>query len=163
MCICFLYFHPIRSLRLIKKDEKDDEKKKLAFVKSFNNWLQALCIFSSVLGEKSLGNCSGLFQHVDIVLKAYRNFGGWCLYDEMYRQKLSVHPGVKWGQKDVGLWINLMIPQRSNFSRQANTADSSNFRKGVCFAFDESQCKWFNNYRYRHQCSFWGGGGHPIV
>lgn len=28
---------------------------------------------------------------------------------------------MKWGQKDVGLWINLMIPQCAKFNRQLNS------------------------------------------
>lgn len=39
---------------------------------------------------------------------------------ENYRQKLAVHPGIKWGCKDVGLWLNLMLPQRTNPSRVYN-------------------------------------------
>lgn len=50
----------------------------------FFKWLQAFCIFSSVLGEKHLEKCTGLFQHMEHVLEAYNNFGGmgWFCYDE---------------------------------------------------------------------------------
>lgn len=41
--------------------------------RSFNNWLQAYCIFASILGEKQPELCSGLFQHLENVLEAYTN------------------------------------------------------------------------------------------
>lgn len=142
-----------------KVDDKDDEKKRTA-PKSFFNWLQAFTIYASVMGEKQPQLCSGLFRHLEIILEAYRNFGGsgWYLYDEMYRQKLAIHPGVRWGNKDVGLWLNFMLPQRSNpknFNQQL-------FRKGVCYAYNDSQCKYAGNCRYRHECAHCSGS-HPAA
>lgn len=61
---------------------------------------------------------------------------------------------MRWGQKDVGLWINLMIPQRSAFRQ---TQPNSTIRRGACFAFNESQCKWLTNCKYKHECSHCGG------
>lgn len=62
----------------------------------------------------------GLFQHLDIILEAYKNLGGsaWFNYDVAFRQKLAVHPSLKWGLKDVGLWLDLFLPQRPLFHQQ---------------------------------------------
>lgn len=143
-----------------RKEDKSDEARKRSVPRSFNNWLQAFCIYASVLGEKFPSKCRGLFQHLDIILEAYRNFGGmvWFNYDENFRQKLSIHPTLKWGIKDIGLWINLMLPQRTNVVKQA---PSKALKKGVCFALNESTCKWLSNCRYKHECSFCGGT-HPM-
>lgn len=46
-------------------DHKDDDKRRNAPC-SFNNWLQAFCIYDSMLGEKRPDLCSSLFQHVEI-------------------------------------------------------------------------------------------------
>lgn len=87
------------------------------------------------MGEKHPQFCSGLFRHQEAIIEAYRHIGGtaWYHYDESFRQKLSVYPGVKWWQKDVGLWLNLMIPQKSFLAK--NTGQTL-FRKGVCFSFN---------------------------
>lgn len=89
-------------------DDKDDNRKRSACT-SFLNWLQALCIHASVLGKKYPAHRSGLFRHLD-----YKSFGGtaWFNYDENFRRKSSNHPGLKWGNKDIGLWLNLMLPQK---------------------------------------------------
>lgn len=144
-----------------KSEEKEEERKRFA-PKSFYNWTQGFCIFASILGEKKPHLCSGLFRHLEIILEAHRNFGGnaWFIYDEMFRQKMSVHPAVKWGSKDVGLWLNLMLPQRSLGLRP--NAQQHLFRKGVCFAFNDSSCKFGSNCRYRHDCSFCSGAHSAI-
>lgn len=81
--------------------------------------MQAFCKYASVLVEKQSHLCSGLFRHLDNILEAHKNFGSnvWYIYDEMYRQKLAIHPGVKWGDKDVGLQLNLMLPQRNAINK----------------------------------------------
>lgn len=59
----------------------------------FLNWLQGFCIFEGVLAEKH----PEYFQHVDHILKAYKNFGGfgWFHYDESLCQKLAIHPSLR--------------------------------------------------------------------
>ncbi|OCT70393.1 hypothetical protein XELAEV_18037311mg [Xenopus laevis] len=142
-------------------EDKTDEDRRRPIPRSFNNWLQAFCIFSSVLGEKFPEKCTGLFQHVDILLEAYKNFAGmaWFNYDDVFRQKLAVHRGLRWGMKDVGLWVSLMLPQRSAFSMQRQNQTSQLHKKGFCWAYNENQCK-FANCRFKHECS-WCSGGHP--
>lgn len=140
-----------------KSDEKEDERKRSA-PKTFYNWVQAFCIFASVLGEKSPQYCSGLFRHLESILEAHKNFGGnaWYQYDESFRQKLALYPGVKWGTKDVGLWLNLMLPQRSSMTRSPTNQNTP--KKGLCFAFNsEGVCKFDKNCRYKHECSHCGG------
>lgn len=141
-----------------KSDDKDDERKRVA-PKSFYNWVQAFSIYSSVLGEKHPHLCSGLFRHLESISEAHKNFGGnaWYTYDEMFRQKLAVYLGVKWGTKDVGLWLNLMLPQRNPPNK---TQTQSLFRKGLCFAVNNSQCKCNQNCRYKHECAYCAGA-HP--
>lgn len=153
-------------LKLDKKsEEKADEDRRRPVARSFSNWLQAFCIFSSIMGEKFPERCSGLFQHLEIILEAYKNFGGlgWFYYDESFRQKLAVYPSLKWGMKDVGLWLNLIIPQKPLPSKQPLPAHGmqSPYKKGYCFAFNESQCRWGSSCRYKHECSFCFGP-HPL-
>lgn len=151
-----------KEIKSDKKSESErDEERKRIVSKSFFNWLQSFCIYASVLGEKHPQLCSGLFRHLEIILEAYKNFGGsaWFSYDESYRQKLAIHQTVKWGDKDVGLWLNLMLPQRNNPGR---TYNQGNFRaKGICFAYNESSCKWAASCRYRHECTHCAGS-HPV-
>lgn len=83
-------------------------------------WLLSHSIigFASVLAEKQPQHCSGLFRHFESILEAHKNVGGnaWFSYDEIFHQKLAIYPGVKWDTEDVGLWLNLMLPQRATTS-----------------------------------------------
>lgn len=111
----------------------------------------------STVGEKFLEKCSGLFQHVEIVLEAYRHFDGlgWFFYDELFPQKLSVYPNLRWGMKDVGLLLNLTLPQKSAFPRQPAPAANvqAAYKRGICYAFNKSQCRRNTSCLYRHKCS----------
>lgn len=35
-------------------------------------------------------------------------WGGW---GGIFRQKLAIHPKLRWGMKKVGLWLNLVLPE----------------------------------------------------
>lgn len=37
---------------------------------------------------------------------------GWYQYNKSFRQKLSIYPSLKWDNKDIGLWLNLIVPQK---------------------------------------------------
>lgn len=56
------------------KDKKSDEQsldlRRRSLPRLFNNWLQGFCIFAAVWDEKSPEHCSGLFQHLENVLKS---------------------------------------------------------------------------------------------
>lgn len=85
----------------------------------------------------------------------------------LFVKKFAIYPNLKWGNKDVGLWLNLIIPQKPVYARpqpQSNltsNASASVYKKGTCYAFNENQCKWLNSCRYRHECSFCFGS-HPV-
>ncbi|CAJ0928568.1 unnamed protein product [Ranitomeya imitator] len=106
-----------RREQLGKMDKKDDKTEpvdtKRGSVKSFNNWIQAFAIYSAVVGEKSPHLCSKLFQHVDIILEAYQNFGGfaWLNLYEAFRQKLAVVRKKIYGE----LVLGLLLPPFPNF------------------------------------------------
>lgn len=105
------------------------------------------------------------FQHLENVLEAYKSFGGlgFFNYDESFRQKLSIHHKLKWGMKDVGLWLNLMLASNANTNRQPLAYSSvSPYRKGVCYAYNESQCQWNTACKYKHECSHCSGN-HPVA
>lgn len=111
---------PLHKDFMVRTDRRgDEEDRRRPIPQSFNNWLQAFCIYAGVLAEKHPGLCGGLFQHVDHILEAYKNFGGlgWFYYDESFRQKLSIHPMLSWGMKDVELWLNLIPAQKQLASK----------------------------------------------
>lgn len=82
------------------------------------------------MSERSPEKCSGMFQHVDVLLEAYKYFSdfGWFSYDDNFCQKLSVFPLLKWGVKDVGLWLNLMGPPKPV---QRSATNETSLRKGT--------------------------------
>lgn len=123
--------------------------------------------FFRVLCEKFPTASTGLFQHMDIILEAYRNFGDyfWFNYDEAFRHKLSIHPTLQWGVKDVGLWLNLFLPPRPVPpcpSTVSSSAYNTPYKKGICFTYNDSHCKWLNSCRYKHECAVCSGA-HPVV
>lgn len=150
-----------KSQYLVIKDKEEDRKR--ISPRSFQSWLQAFCIYVAILSEKQPVLCTGLFQHIDIVLEAYKNFGGlsWYSYDALFRHKLAVHPHLKWGVKDVGLWLNVMLPTRQQTSGNRQTVNQVGMRMGVYFAYNESQCKWAANCKYSHEYTFCGSA-HPM-
>lgn len=105
-----------------------------------------------------------MFQHIDIIQEAYKGFSGfaWFSYDEAFRHTLSVYPGLQWGSKDVGLWLNLFLPQKPSVPRlisgNVNPVPTVAYKKGLCFSFNDSQCRWPITCRYKHEC----GGSHPV-
>lgn len=40
-------------------------------------------------------------------------------------KKITVHPSIQWFNKDVGLWLNLFIPQKPMAPRLNNTLPSA--------------------------------------
>lgn len=153
---------PLHKDFMVRTDRRgDEEDRRRPIPQSFNNWLQAFCIYAGVLAEKHPGLCGGLFQHVDHILEAYKNFGGlgWFYYDESFRQKLSIHPMLSWGMKDVELWLNL-IPAQKQLASKPPTVNASHtaFRKGCCFAFNGGQSRWNASCKYRHDA-----GAHPAA
>lgn len=148
-----------------KGDEKMEDDRRRPVPRSFHNWLQAYCVFSSVMAERRPDLCGGLFQHLYHVLEAYSNFGGleWYSYDESFRQKPSIHPALKWGIKDVGLWLNLILPPKQGvFKQPAANPLSLAYRKDDCFAFNESQCRWGALCKYKNECAYCSGA-HPVI
>lgn len=122
--------------------EKIDDDKKQPVARTFNNWLQAFMINASIMCERFPE-----LQHIDVILEAYRNFGGLAcfFYDKSFRQKLAVHPSIQWGQKVVGLWLKLFVPQKPTapcLNNMLPSASNGSYRKGICFAFNDAQCKF---------------------
>lgn len=154
---------PVRdNAKYDRKDEKAEDWRPV--IKTFYGWLQAFLIYSSVLCEKYPEKSSLLFQHIDIILEAYRGFSGsaWLAYDEAFRQKLAVQPSLQWGSKDVGLWLNLFLPQRQPFARPSTvsapqTSSANSYKKGLYFAFNDSQCRWLNTCKFKHESAFCAG------
>lgn len=64
-----------------------------------------------MMGERLSELCCGMFHHVKIILEAYKTNSGlsWFSYYECFCQKLAVHKSLKWGTKDMGLWLNLYL------------------------------------------------------
>ncbi|OCT58760.1 hypothetical protein XELAEV_18001723mg [Xenopus laevis] len=48
-----------------------------------------------------------------IVREAYKAYGGiaWFIYDDRFRQKMSIQRSIPWGSKDIDLWMGMLIPR----------------------------------------------------
>lgn len=96
---------------------------------TFNNWLQAFCIYSSVWGERHPELC---------IIFMYKN--------------------LKFGTKDVGLWLNLLIPHKPTLPLLS--PQPYQFKKDFCFSFNEGQCTFPNLCCCKHECATCFGN-HP--
>lgn len=66
-----------------------------------SNCLQAFNILASVIGEKSLESCCPLFFYLDTIGEAYRVCGGSSQFNSL--------PSLCLDQKEIGLWMKLMV------------------------------------------------------
>lgn len=71
-----------------------------------------------------------------------------------------MHGSLKWGMKDIGLWLNLLLSQKQ-FSKQSIPVVGQ-LHKGLCFNFNEGHCKLHHNCKYRHECAHYNGA-HPAI
>ncbi|KAM4747477.1 uncharacterized protein WCC33_005019 [Rhinophrynus dorsalis] len=157
-----------------RKEEDEDRCRFRLIPRTFGNWLQAFCVLASVIGEKSPEQCSALFCYLDSIWEAHRVYGGvaWLKYDEQFRQRMAVRSSLLWDHKDIGLWLKLMghsraggqssvggssTPFQSPAGGASSAASSAGAKKGCCFAFNESTCKWGLSCRFKHECSGCGG------
>ncbi|OCT74454.1 hypothetical protein XELAEV_18033432mg [Xenopus laevis] len=158
----------LRNSCKLKKTGDSEEDRRRPVARTFTNWLQAFCIYCNIMTEKYPGLAPKLFRHLDIVLEAYRSYGrvAWYIYDDRFRQKMAVQKTLSWGQKDVDLWMGMLMPRPlSNFSNQksqVNAQGQSNAQNkyNTCWAYNESHCKWQALCRFKHKCAQCGGA-HP--
>lgn len=149
-----------------KKDEEERRRYRL-IPRTFANWMQAFAILASVIGEKAPENCSALFCYLDSIGEAYRVYGGnaWLRYDEQFRQRKAVRPSIRWDHKEISLWMRLMAAPKGAgqpFQGAAGGSGSAAGKsaasgKGCCWQFNEGQCRFGTECRYRHECSGCGG------
>ncbi|KAM3923887.1 uncharacterized protein RB166_012822 [Leptodactylus fuscus] len=150
------------------KKEEEEERRYRLIPRTFSNWLQAFTILASVIGEKAPENCSALFCYMDVIGEAYRVYGGqaWLRYDEQFRQRKALRPSIRWDHKDISLWLKLMVPVRTGQSFPAGAGGtngagrSASTLKGLCFAYNEGTCKYGSKCKFKHECSYCGGGSH---
>ncbi|OCT74287.1 hypothetical protein XELAEV_18033247mg [Xenopus laevis] len=97
---------------LVKNDKISEVEvdRRRPVARTFSNWLQAFCIYANILCTKQPHLSSGLFKHVDIILEAYKAYGGiaWFIF---FRQKMSIQRSIPWGSKDIDLWMGMLIPR----------------------------------------------------
>ncbi|OCT86384.1 hypothetical protein XELAEV_18020066mg [Xenopus laevis] len=160
------------------RKEEDEERRRFRLIpRTFGNWLQAFSILASVVGEKHSELCSALFCYMDGIWEAHRVYGGlaWLRYDEQFRQRMAVRSDLNWDHRDIGLWMRLMNTKgyqgyggSSSSTNQPfqggsgghNLGSAGAHKKGVCWLFNDNQCKWGSSCRFKHECS-WCAGNHP--
>ncbi|KAM3929154.1 uncharacterized protein RB166_006940 [Leptodactylus fuscus] len=155
------------------KKEEEERRRYRLIPRTFSNWLQAFCILASVVGERAPEDCSALFCYLDSIGDAYRVYGGnaWLRYDEHFRQRKAVRPSLRWDHKDISSWMKLMAATKGgggqSFREGAGGSESSSGRsagggRGCCWQYNEGQCKFGNDCRFKHECSGCGGA-HPLT
>ncbi|KAM3929242.1 uncharacterized protein RB166_007049 [Leptodactylus fuscus] len=148
------------------KKEEEERRRYRLIPRTFSNWLQAFAILASVVGEKAPENCSVLFCYLDSIGEAYWVYGGnaWLRYNEHFRQRMAVRPSLRWDHKDISSWMKLMAaPKRGggqSFREGAGgslSGRSASGGKGCCWQFNEGQCKFGSDCKFKHECSSCGG------
>ncbi|OCT57116.1 hypothetical protein XELAEV_18003994mg [Xenopus laevis] len=151
------------SKEFLKNDKRGDneEDRRRPVARTFSNWLQAFCIYANILTEKHPEIAPGLFKHVDMILEAYKSYGGvaWFIYDDRFRQKMAINKMLKWGVKDIDLWMGMLLPKPQP-PQFVNKTQTSQQRYNCCWAFNESICKFQTSCRFKHECAVCNGS-HP--
>ncbi|OCT74291.1 hypothetical protein XELAEV_18033252mg [Xenopus laevis] len=123
-------------------DNEEDGRRPVAG--TFSNWLQAFCIYANILMEKHPEIAPGLFKHVDMIL---------------FRQKMAINKMLKWGVKDIDLWMGMLLPKPQP-PQFVNKTQTSQQRYNCYWAFNESICKLQTSCRFKHECAVCNGS-HP--
>ncbi|OCT59729.1 hypothetical protein XELAEV_18000594mg [Xenopus laevis] len=149
------------SVKVFLKDKTNDseEDRRRPVARTFTNWLQSFCIYANILCSKHPQLGASMFKHVDIVLEAYKSYGGiaWFIYEDKFRQKMAVQRSIPWGSKDIDLWMGMMVP-RPVVSPPGVQKPGQKYN--TCWAYNDSACKWQSNCKFKHECSHCGGN-HP--
>ncbi|XP_053561325.1 uncharacterized protein LOC128652414 [Bombina bombina] len=156
-----------------KKEEEERKKRWRKLPKTFINWSRAFRILASVICEKTPDQGASLFCYYDEISSAYGTYGGmaWWRYDEGFRQRLAVRPEMRWDDRDMSIWLEMMTPLRGGHSFRGPGQTPGGgvpggsgpaLRKGVCFQFNDGQCKFGASCKYKHECSGCGGV-HPFA
>ncbi|XP_053558364.1 uncharacterized protein LOC128649240 [Bombina bombina] len=152
-----------------KKEEEERKKRWRKLPKTFANWSRAFRILASVFCEKFPEQGASLFCYYEEIASAFGTYGGmaWWRYDEGFRQRMAVRPEMRWDDRDMGIWLEMMTPLRGARSFRslgqsgslpgASSGTGTAIRKGLCFQFNEGQCKFGSSCKYKHECSVCGG------
>ena len=85
-------------------------------------------------------------------------------YDQLFRQYLCDFPERSWARTDTDLFIAKLAPNRLPIStgqgRFTPCRDGKKFTKGVCNAFNCSNCTWGKRCRFDHWCEVCNKIGH---
>ncbi|OCT86532.1 hypothetical protein XELAEV_18020217mg [Xenopus laevis] len=149
MCACICAEE--RSKQTKQSDPEMDRCRPVA--RTFSNWLQVFCIYANVLSEKYPQLGQGLFKRIDIILEAYGGIS-WFLYDDKFREKMSIQRSIPWGSKDIDLWMGMLIPKKPQYPVPGNKAPT---KYNAFWALNESVCRFQANCRYKHECAHCAG------
>ncbi|XP_033760464.1 uncharacterized protein LOC117342417 [Pecten maximus] len=130
-------------------------------ITNIEKWTDAFHIFMSIYLERFPHKTQELLQYISTIRGAASQgvSGGWQIYDEQFRARLSQSPGSPWNQINSNLWFRVMTPQAGGMGKNNQAKDYTkdsqvgNYKpSGACHAFNKGNCKW-DNCRFAHVCS----------
>lgn len=129
-------------------------------IPNVEKWTDAFHIYMSIYLERFPAKVQELLQYVKTIRGAACQGvpGGWRVYDEQFRARLSQSPGLAWNQINSNLWLRVMTPQAGGMGKN-NVVKGGNKEWGgkhskpsPCFGFNRGKCT-YSNCRYTHVCS----------
>ncbi|KAJ1145794.1 hypothetical protein NDU88_012078 [Pleurodeles waltl] len=80
------------------KEEEYELAKRPRVPVTIENWTAAFLIYASVYYERHPEREVALFKYMDVIRKAYLNFGGyaWAQYDEEFRARMAADEEAQW-------------------------------------------------------------------
>ncbi|OCT97397.1 hypothetical protein XELAEV_18009620mg [Xenopus laevis] len=143
-----------------RKEEDEYRGQYRLIPRTFGNWMQAFAILASILGEKHPEQCLALFCYLDGIWDAQRVYEARTAVESqrnrvwMWVMNNKGYQGYA-GAGDVG-----SQPFPGSSSRQSTSLAGAQ-KRGVCWSYNDSQCKWGASCRFRHECSGCAGA-HPV-
>ena len=161
-------------MEIINKDGKayltpvTDRDSKITNV---HRWDQAFRVYATIYSEGNPTRAAEIWQYVDVIHRAARAFN-WenvANYDYVFRQLMAANPTRKWSKTYTQMWnLNLCEPLTkvggtSGAFGKNNSSTPGGKPDGICWRYNKNKCKYGDQCRYEHRCSYCFKLGHPAT
>ena len=131
-------------------------------------WTQCFTKYTAAMAKEFPECTPGFMSHMLTVLKAYGEVEdpAWCLYDEMYREKMASTGVKQWPGMDVQVYQEMCAgrPRKRGMglpSESKGTGTAGGIKRaGVCWQFNQGSCSYGKSCKFPHVCENCRGN-HP--
>ena len=132
---------------------------------NIHRWDQAFRVYATIYSEANPLHAAEIWQYIDVIHRAARAFN-WenvANYDYVFRQLMAANPNRKWSKTYTQMWnLNLCEPlAKVSPANNAKVGGRSAKPDGICWRYNKNKCKYGDECRFEHRCSYCLKMGHP--